>query len=250
MTPMQTCNSDAECPNAPANICSGGFCVPGCGSGGLCAAPLVCNPASGHCEPPSGSGCARDTDCDPGSYCSQSGACTVSPYGGPTNCEGGTAVSYTCASKTTPATFASCVGAPGPVGCPYCIDSSCMHPGLCTTSNDCHAGDGCISGLCHVLDPPCPPSAIVALADVVAGKYAAGKEVCVQGTVSLTRTGYDGELEIKLNSSPYLYVDVEPMYGITLPMAGQNVTVHGTVRWDAGHQDRELLPVDWIGSAM
>jgi len=24
------------------------------------------------------------------------------------------------------------------------------------------------------------------------------------------------------------------------------VTVHGTVRWDDGHKDRELLPVDFV----
>jgi hypothetical protein len=28
---------------------------------------------------------------------------------------------------------------------------------------------------------------------------------------------------------------------------GQMVTLHGTVRWDDGHKDRELLSVDWIG---
>lgn len=245
--PMHTCNSDSECPDVPANICSGGVCVPGCTTGGLCALPLACNTTSGHCEPPMAT-CTRDTDCDSGSYCTQAGSCAVLAYAGPTTCQGGTTVSYTCATKTSPSTFQSCVGAPGPVGCPYCIDGSCMHPGLCKTSDDCHAGDGCVSGLCRVLMPPCPSTAIVELGDVVNGVYAAGKEVCVRGTVALTRTGYDGMLEIKLGTTPYLYVDVEPMYGIALPSAGQTVTVHGTVRWDDGHKDRELLPVDWIGT--
>jgi hypothetical protein len=65
--------------------------------------------------------------------------------------------------------------------------------------------------------------------------------------VTQARTGADGTLEIKLGTSPYLYVDLEPMYGIALPTVGQTITVHGAVRWDDGHKDRELLPVDWIG---
>ena len=36
--------------------------------------------------------------------------------------------------------------------------------------------------------------------------------------------------------------------GVMLPQVNQTVTVHGTVRWDAGHEDRELLPVDWIST--
>ena len=39
------------------------------------------------------------------------------------------------------------------------------------------------------------------------------------------------------------------MYGLTLPAVGATVTVHGTVRWDDGHKDRELLPVDWVGDS-
>ena len=245
--PMMTCNSDSECPNAPAQICSGGVCVAGCATGGLCALPLVCNPTSGHCEP-SMATCAIDMDCDAGSYCTQAGTCVVLAYAGPTACQDGTPVTYTCATKTTPSTFQSCVGAPGPVGCPYCIDGSCMHPGLCRTSDDCHSGDGCQSGLCHVLTPPCPDNAIVPIADVVNGVYAAGKELCVRGTVESAKSGYDGMYEIKLDTSPYLYIDVEPMYDFALPQVGSSVTVHGTVRWDDGHKDRELLPVDWIAT--
>lgn len=242
--PTMSCNSDAECPGAPANICSAGQCVPGCASGKLCAAPLVCDPTSGHCTPPT---CMRDMDCDAGSYCTQTGQCVVLAYGGAQPCAGGTTVYYSCATKTTPTDFASCVGNPGPVGCPYCIDDSCFHTGLCNTSDDCHGGDGCVKGLCRVLDPPCPVT--VEIGDVVKGVYAAGKEVCVRGTVVKARSGYDGEYELQLDSSPYLYVDIEPMYqsaGVAPPMVGQSVTVHGTVRWDAGHQDRELLPVDWV----
>ncbi|MDB4967451.1 MAG: hypothetical protein JWN44_3140 [Myxococcales bacterium] len=245
-TPTMTCNSDSECPNSPSNICLGGVCAPGCAENGLCAAPLLCNPTTGHCEPATAS-CLRDTDCDTGSYCTQAGNCSVLAYAGPTACQGGTVVSYTCATKTTPTTFQSCVGASGPAGCPYCINGSCMHPGLCRTSDDCHGGDGCVSGLCRVLDPPCPASATVEVADLNSGRYAAGKEVCVRGTVSLARSGYDGMYEIKLGTTNFLYVDIEPMYKITPPAVGQTVTVHGTVRWDDGHKDRELLPVDWVG---
>jgi hypothetical protein len=35
--------------------------------------------------------------------------------------------------------------------------------------------------------------------------------------------------------------------GVQVPTAGQTVTVHGTVRWDDGHADFELLPVDFVG---
>ena len=240
--PMKTCNSDADCPDAPHNICSGGSCVPGCATGGLCALPLTCNPTTGHCQP--STLCMLDIDCDAGSYCTQEGNCVVLAYGGATPCQGGTTVSYTCATKTTPSDFSTCVGAPGPSGCPYCIDGSCMHPGLCKVADDCHGGDECVGGLCRPLGNPCP--SVVNLADVVNGVYAAGKEVCVKATVTATRSGYDGMMEMKLNSSPYLFVDIEPMYGLTLPQLNSTVTVHGTVRWDAGHMDRELLPVDWM----
>jgi hypothetical protein len=121
-----------------------------------------------------------------------------------------------------------------------------MHPGLCRTSDDCHGGDGCVSGLCRVIQPACPDTAVVTIDDINKGVYAAGKEVCVTGTVSLTRSGYDGMYEIKLGTTNFLYVDIEPMFGLTPPSVGQTVTLHGTVRWDDGHKDRELLPVDWI----
>ena len=60
----------------------------------------------------------------------------------------------------------------------------------------------------------------------------------------------DGTIEIRLGNSMYLYADVLPMYenaGVMLPTVGDEVTLHGIVRWDAGHDGRELLPVDWIG---
>jgi hypothetical protein len=239
------CNGDSECAGAPANICSGGACVPGCVSGG-CASPLTCNAATGHCAVPA---CQRDLDCDPGSYCNPTQMCTVLAFGGPIACAGGTSVSYTCAQKKTPADFRSCSGAPGPSGCPYCIDGSCLHAGLCSTSGDCHREDDCIDGLCRVIAPECPT--VVPITDVVAGKYAAGKELCVRDMVTSLRSGSDGMNEIRLGSSPYLYVDVAPMYaasGTRLPNLNETVTVHGTVRWDAGHHDRELLPVDWISA--
>ncbi len=247
--PAISCNSDADCPNVPSTICSAGLCVAGCGAGGLCAGGLVCDSATGHCQSPNPE-CARDSDCDPGSYCTQAGACAVLAYGGTQECaDGAPDVLYACATATTPATFTSCAGAAGPSGCPYCIDESCLHPGVCASNADCHAGDACTNGLCMVQSPQCPTT--VTIADVFKGIYAAGKEVCIRGTVQQTRSGADGELEIRLDTSPYLYVDVEPMYnaaGVTLPQVNQTVTVHGTVRWDAGHQNRELLPVDWIST--
>jgi len=237
------CNGDSECVGAPANICSGGACVPGCASSG-CTAPLTCDLSTGHCAT---AACARDLDCDPGSYCTQSQMCTVLAFGGSIPCAGGTKVSYTCASKTSPSEFRACAGSPGPSGCPYCIDGSCFRPGLCSTASDCHRGDACINGLCRVQTTECPT--VVPLAAVVSGTFAAGKEVCVRDVVQSVRTGYDGPIEIKLGSSPYLFVDVLDMYqaaGVRVPNPGETVTVHGTVRWDAGHDDRELLPVDWV----
>lgn len=241
MTPGSMCNGDAECPGAPANICSAGVCVPGCASGGSCTAPLSCDPSSGHCITPM---CARDMDCDPGSYCTQAHNCVVLAFGGAIDCAGGTDVTAACAASTSPSAFVSCAGKGGPVGCPYCIGGSCMHPGLCTDDDDCHGGDHCAGGLCSVVAPQCP--SVVDVTDVDKGTYAAGKEVCIRGAVTQVRKGYDGELEVKIGSTPYLYVDIEPMYGLTSPTVGQTITAHGTVRWDSGHQDRELLPVDWF----
>jgi hypothetical protein len=173
--------------------------------------------------------------------------CTVLSYGGPIACAGGTKVSYTCAQKNTPAEFRACAGAPGPSGCPYCIDGSCFHPGLCSTASDCHREQACTGGLCRVQATECPT--VVPIAQVVAGEFAAGKQLCVRDMVTSQRTGSDGMNEIRLGSSPYLYVDVANMYqsgGVRIPALGETVTVHGTVRWDAGHHDRELLPVDWV----
>lgn len=240
-----SCNSDLECVGAPANICQAGQCVPGCTNGMTCTAPLTCDMATGHCTPAS---CARDMDCDPGSYCTQSGACSVLAFGGPIRCAGGTYVYYDCAIKTSPSQFQSCAGSPGPSGCPYCIEGSCFHPGLCANASDCHRGDACVGGLCRVQAPECPST--VAIAQIVAGTYAAGKEVCVHDTVTRVDNGYDGNREVRLGNSPYLYLEIEPMYeaaGVQVPSLGQAVTVHGTVRWDSGHGDRELLPIDSIG---
>jgi hypothetical protein len=238
------CNSDSECVGAPANICSGGACVPGCLSAG-CTLPQSCDPNSGHCTLPR---CVRDADCDDGSYCTQSSRCDVLAFGGKIDCAGGTNVAYKCAIKTSASDFTSCAGAPGPVGCPYCIDRSCFHPGLCARDGDCHGGDSCVAGLCRVDEPACPT--VVALDDVVKGRFAAGKEVCVRGPVTEVRSGYDGMNEIKLGSTPFLFVDVSPLYqsaGVILPQVGMTITVHGTVRWDDAHADFELLPVDFIG---
>ena len=241
-----TCNSDSECPDAPANICSGGLCVAGCTNGGLCALPLVCNPSSGHCEPPTAT-CARDVDCDSGSYCTQAGTCVVLAYAGPTACAGGTTVSYTCVTKTTPTTFDSCVGAAGPVGCPYCTNGSCLHPGLCKTSDDCHDGDGCVSGLCQRAVAAVPGRRHrAARRRRPAASTPPARRCACSGTVTSAKSGVTGVFEIRLDSSPYLYVDIEPMYAIAPPSVGDVITVHGTVRWDDGHKDRELLPVDWF----
>jgi hypothetical protein len=92
---------------------------------------------------------------------------------------------------------------------------------------------------------------VTPLSAIVAGSFAAGKAVCVRDRVVAVRAGYDGVTELKLGASPYLFCDVPNMYqnaGVTIPTVGTTVTLHGTVRWDAGHADWELLPVDWIGN--
>jgi hypothetical protein len=173
--------------------------------------------------------------------------CQVLAFGGPIACAGGTKVPYRCSAQTTASGFAGCAGAPGPSGCPYCIDGSCFHPGLCQSAAQCHRGDDCVSGLCRVQAVECPST--VPIGQVYMGVFAAGKEVCVRELVTSLRTGYDGMMEVKLGSSPYLFADIPPMYaaaGVRLPSLGETVVVHGVVRWDAGHNDRELLPVDWV----
>jgi hypothetical protein len=240
--PNVACNSDADC-MPPATICSGGACVAGCGTTG-CSAPQTCSSNTGHCTVAL---CARDTDCDADSYCSQAASCTALSYGGKNACNGGKTVYYRCAVEETAATFDACVGPAAMSGCGYCLDNSCMHPGLCSSEADCHRGDSCVDGLCRVQAPECPTT--VTVSDVSHGVFAAGKEVCVRDTVTAVRNGYDGMIDIKLGTSPYLFVDVMPMYehaGVRIPTVGQAVTVHGTVRWDGGHSDWELLPVDWI----
>jgi hypothetical protein len=171
----------------------------------------------------------------------------VLAFGGKIACAGGTDVAFGCATKTTPAEFSQCVGPAGPVGCPYCIDHSCLHAGLCGSDNDCHRGDVCMAGLCRVVAPECPM--VLGLDQVVAGKFAAGKELCVRGPVVSVRPGYDGMTEIRLGDQPFVYIDLAPMYeaaGLRRPAVGETITAHGTIRWDAGHGDWELLPVDWI----
>lgn len=164
------------------------------------------------------------------------------------DCAGGTKVDYTCAMAKSAASFAACTDDAGPSSCPFCIDDSCFAPGLCATSADCSAGLACTNGLCVPQSPQCPTT--VELEDVVKGRYAAGKVVCVRAKVTSVRSGYDGVIELRLGTSPYLYADVLEMHrnaGVKIPTVGDLVTVQGIVRWDYGHGDRELLPVDWIG---
>jgi hypothetical protein len=187
----------------------------------------------------------HDIDCDPGSYCTQQDRCAVLGFGGPVACAAtAPSVSARCAASKDAASFLACVGDGGPSGCPYCLGSSCYEPGTCEGDNDCHAGAHCETGLCRTDASGCP--SVVSIADVFHGVFSAGKQVCVTGRVEQVRSGYDGLIEIKLDQSPYLYVDVPPMYALSIPSVGQTITVHGTVRWDASHNDRELCPVDFI----
>lgn len=192
--------------------------------------------------------CARDADCDFRSACTAAGRCAPLALGGRIACAGGTAVSYRCASEETAASFRVCAGAGGVTDCPFCLDGSCFRPGLCASAADCHAGQDCVRGLCVATPPAC--GSTVAIESVIGGLYAAGRQVCARGRVQSVRSGYDGMIELRIGVSPYLYLDIPPMVlstGLALPQPGQTVTAHGTVRWDEGHRDFELSPVDWIG---
>ncbi len=241
--PGGDCASDAGC--AAGQVCADGACVPSCLSGGACAAPLACDPRSGHCEVPA---CALDTDCDATSACDAAGSCFVLPHPAPGPCAGGRALSSRCAAEETVAEFVACATPAGPASRPHCLDGSCFDAGLCASPADCHRGAACTAGLCRASDAAC--TATVSIATVAGGHVGAGKEVCVRGKVHSVRSGYDGLIELKLDDAPYLFADVPPMYrtdGVVLPAIGDTVRVHGTVRWDAGHGDWELSPVDWIG---
>jgi hypothetical protein len=163
-------------------------------------------------------------------------------------CAGGRALSYRCASEEIPAALMSCAGDAGPAGCPYCLDGSCFDAGLCAASSDCHREASCQLGLCRGDAGACASE--VTVASVIAGLYGAGKQVCVSGRVKSIRSGYDGMIELKIESGAFLFADLPQMYrlaGVTEPSVGAQVRVHGTVRWDASHGDWELSPVDWIG---
>jgi hypothetical protein len=237
------CNSDGDCAPKPDTVCMAGTCAPGCAQSG-CTAPMLCAP-TGHCGP-AGGVCARDADCDGASACSHAGSCVVLADGGAIGCAGGTQVYSSCNQPGSPSTWASCVGAPGPPGCPYCFEGSCFHAGLCSTPNDCHGGDDCVAGLCRPSAPECPT--IVTAAEIVGGGFAAGHEVCVQGRVSAASDELDGNVLVHLGSSPGVYAEITAPYlaaGVSRPSVGDTITVHGTVRWDQSHSQWEILPIDW-----
>jgi hypothetical protein len=236
------CNSDDDCASRPGTVCLVGACVPDCTQSG-CDPPLSCT-TSGHCGPPGG-GCARDSDCDAGSYCAPTGACVVLASGGPVACAGGTVVRDDCDPLRTAAGWRSCVGAPGPPSCPYCSEGSCYHPRLCDGDADCHLGDTCTGGLCQAAAPQCP--VVVAAQSVVAGGFAAGREVCVHDTVADGSTSYDGSAVLHLGASRLTAI-LPPLYlaaGLATPPVSDTITLHGVVRWDQWRTHWELYPVDW-----
>jgi hypothetical protein len=237
------CDADTDCAAIAGTICAAGTCVPGCARSG-CTAPLACT-ASGHCGPAGGT-CTRDDDCDGASSCRPDGSCAVLPLAGSIPCAGGVAVSATCDQSTSPAAWASCVGAPGPAGCPYCTEGSCFHAGLCATAADCHAGDACVSGLCQAAAPACPSTTPADA--VIGGGFGAGHETCVQDRVGSIAELAGGGVLLRLGDAPGLYAEITPLYlaaGVARPTVGMTITVHGTVRWDESHAEWELMPVDW-----
>ena len=113
----------------------------------------------------SGGPCADDMQCAAtDGYCPSAGApCATLP---PQTCSGGST--------------GSCLGLR-----PKCKDQACFNSGACNSDADCHAGETCAargSGgkLCF---PTSPCTETVSAADIANGKYAAGKEVCIEDTV-------------------------------------------------------------------
>ena len=156
-------------------------------------------------------------------------------------------LAFSCASEDSTAELTSCSIPAGPAACPYCLDGACFALGVCNDSDDCHHDATCEQGLCRGVASAC--STTVAVADVIAGHFGVGKEVCVEGRVKSVRSGYDGMIELKLDAGSFIFADVPPAYhkaGVALPEVGQTRRVHGTVRWDAGHEDWEISPIDWI----
>jgi hypothetical protein len=157
-------------------------------------------------------------------------------------------VSETCNPSSTAAALMACAGAAGPPACPYCFESSCYRPGLCSAPTDCHAGDGCAGGVCRPLAPACPTT--VDAAEVLGGGFAAGRELCVRDNVSDLFTSGDGDVVFHLGAAPGLAGTITPLYqaaGVAKPQVGATITVHGVVRWDEQRTRWELLPVDdWM----
>ena len=85
-------------------------------------------------------------------------------------------------------------------------------------------------------------------ADVAAGKFAAGHEVCVRDRIMSGFVASDGDIVIKLGA-PSLAAEITPVYASSGPAlsVGETVTVHGAVRWNAWRTRWELRPVDgWM----
>ena len=69
----------------------------------------------------------------------------------------------------------------------------------------------------------------------------------MQGTVMAAKSGVTGVFEIRLELEPVpLRRHRADVRHHAARRSGDVILVHGTVRWDDGHKDRELLPVDWF----
>ena len=247
-TPPMGCIDDLACKSQPGTVCSGGVCHAGCSTSG-CAAPLMCSSAD-RCWPAT---CARDDDCGHDSYCADngtSGVCKALTSSGASTCPAGVAsISSTCNESHTVDTFTDCAGKISTVpGCPWCVQGACYEPGLCKLAADCHNEDGCVSGLCRPEQPVCPT--FVPAADVLAGKFSAGHELCVKDSVASVFTSSDGDIVIALGSVK-LAVEITPQYAGASKLTftvGETLTVHGPVRWNQWRTRWEIRPVDYAGS--
>jgi hypothetical protein len=129
----KACKDDEECPLG--YTCLGGLCeapptapATGCTSDADCAAPTVCDVATGQCLQPTGTACdpIEGTGCAPGEVC----------------------VGYTCAKLPT--------GCSDNSDCPpgwVCDNGACVPGGSpptggCKVPADCPAGNTCVNGVC------------------------------------------------------------------------------------------------------
>ncbi len=257
------CRSDVDC-GPPDLICLHGTCALGCTKNdSLCDSGWSCDVGSGHCHPPAidggsdgstdggfgdagmrctsdqqcapdvcvqgacvpsaGSACAQDMDCTATQACTRAGVCVAVP------------LDKTCGERDA--------------GCPTgltCKDDVCFNGGFCVADADCPASQSCQGGLCF----PTISCSAAAVADILAGHYSSGREVCISGHIVSAFVESEQDVFIRLADTangPTLTLEITPPYrqaGVTsVGASGQAI---GTVRYDRRHKRWEVQPVKYL----